>query len=540
VVVVVVVVVFCSERRHDGSGTDADVPLPPEVRVQANGRVPEDFTAFVATHAGPLAGACHELTGDHRLATTLQRDLLAAVALRWWWLRLRNSRRAAAHLRRLVRREAGVWLGGAPDQLPGSTRAALAGAEMGGMAPIDSGPAGTGRAISSAADRLADDAWERAATIRRNRRIAAVAAAFLGACLLTTGPRAPRAAEPDDFPPEPTEIPAGVLVLPIFSELHKLPARTIRLPSQIDVSPDAARRLETEPIPRAVAVARQELGTLLVVAEDGSTRRVDDATLAGARLLTTSLSPDGERVAMVSSNGLLVIEVDTGQVRSLGAGVVRPGTPSLIWRSARSVLVPAVEGAREIDVDTGSVLERAGVTGLDVVSTRGPTSTGFTEMLGRSTTGLPPRIRVWRTEPGPSAEPPPTPGVAPESDIEDRRVSGPPWVGTWMGTGWATGDTFVRACLARFLDLPRSVGSARAAIAAISGTGLHAGTLTVVDFTTLDILGFADAQTVLVSAGSSQMATTILAWNPRTAVLQRVTTLNGYVRVSLADLLTTT
>jgi hypothetical protein len=188
-------------------------------------------------------------------------------------------------------------------------------------------------------------------------------------------------------------------------------------------------------------------------------------------------------------------------------------------------------------VDSGAVSTLAGFSGQDVATAEGPASGQLLELISTaSSIRLPARIRLWRTPPTPGA---PTPTSTPTRDeqIEDRPIFGPPWIGAWVGPGWSTGDTFVRACEPGAVKLPPDVGTARGALGAVSANGLYAGTLVTVDSTPLEILGFADLQTVLVGAWSSQVASMILAWNPHTGTLARVTRINSYVRISVADLL---
>jgi hypothetical protein len=364
--------------------------------------------------------------------------------------------------------------------------------------------------------------------------------------------------------PLPTAVPAGVRVVPPFASLGALPSRPTALPKAIDVTPGSATRLQQAPVAKAVAIAQQDLGPIIIVAADGTTRRVDDTALLGARMLTTSLSPDGARAALTTGDGLLVIDLTTGVLSRVGAGAqTQPAQPSLVWSSARTVLVPTRAGAQEVNVDSGSARTLAGLNGLNVVTTQGPSARHLVEMVPGSPSGLPARLRLWNpsayatpgvssdptstaASPSPAASPgssvspaspsPAAPG-SPATDVEERLVSGPPWIGRWGGPGWSTLDLFVRACDPSSLLLPQTVGVARDALGAIAANGAALSTLAIVDGTTLNALGFVDPDIMLVSTGSPQAGTRVLAWNVRSGDLQSVASLSGYARISLPDLL---
>ena len=506
------------------------------------GQAPEDFTAFVATHSGRVRALCSALTGNDRLVESLQRDLFTAVALHWWWLRRQptrsRARTAASYLDRLFRREARGWRDDVRPGLADRTQVEPAQLERAGA--------------RHRADDLATVAWDQARRTRNRRRaIVAVVVVAVG-CLALVSPR--RSTSPPEqvtpTTPLPTAVPAGVKVVPPFPALAALPQRATALPETINVEPSGAALLTQAPVARALAIAQQELGPLIIVAPDGSTRSLNDTALLGARMLATSLSPDGARAALTTADGLLVIDLTRGTLRPVAAATqTSPALPSLVWRSARTVLVPTRSGAQEINVDTGVATNLFGLTGANVATSQGPATGKLVEMIPPGTGGSPPaRLRMWRTAPKttpaptvstparstPSASTVATPG--PE-DVEDRTVIGPPWVGRWSGPGWSTSDLFVRSCDPRSLALPESVGVARDAISAVGPNGLAVGTLAVVDGTTLDPLGFADPSTVFVSTGMPQNGTRLLAWNVRTTQLQSVTTLSANVRVSLPDLL---
>jgi len=527
--------------------------------VDAPGQTPEDFGAFVATHAGRVRTMCASLTGNDRLVDTMQRDLFTSVALHWWWLRRRPSRSrartAASYLDRLYRQEARNWSEDAGARVADRLTRPSSQSRP-GVQPAEAERPGA----RHAADDLADVAWQQASRTRNRRRLTvAVAVAAIGLLVLVAPRRPPGPGPVDLTPPLPTAVPAGVMVVPPFNRLPGLPPRDSPLPPVLDIDPGNARPLAQSPVPHALALAQQDLGPLIIVAPDGSTRSINDTALLGARMLATSLSPDGTRAALTTAEGLLVVDVTKGTLRQVAvAAQAQPAVPSLVWRSAKTVLVPTRSGAQEIDIDTGAATDLTGVPGNNVVTTQGSVGDGLIEMIPSGSGGTPPAIlRLWRTPPvgtpapsispatggpGPAASSSPSPSAgtsasaAPAADVENRTVFGPPWVGRWSGPGWSTSDLFARSCDPRTLALPQSVGIARDAISVVGRNGLAIGTLAVVDGTTLDLLGFADADTVFVSTGMPQSGTRVLAWNAGSRELRRVTTTNGYARISLPDL----
>jgi hypothetical protein len=465
---------------------------------------PADYAAFVASQRTRLAAACRGLTGNSHLADAVARELMAMVALRWRWLRRSG---AEAYLDRLIRREARAWRTEIPKVERGRPRRTLLVDDV----PIAPGP-------------LAVAAWATARSMRTRRRAAAVVLVALLTCVAALGPRDPF--PPPDTLPIPTRdpVPDGVSVLPPFPLLEGLWPRETRLPATLPVDPATAAPLSTSPIAAAVAVLRQDPRPLLVVAADGTARRVDDPAVAGARLLPTSLSPDGRRVALLTPEAVRVLDLTTGRVRSIAAA--QTSTRTLVWRDARTILLPGPNGAEQINVDTGAVTAVPLINGVDV--TAGTTVGPLVELLG-SADGQGPRIRLWRTNPVAAR-----PGGP--RDVDDRTIFAPPWVGRWRGTAWSTVDLLARACDPAAVPLPAAIGRASAAIAAVRPNGLVAGTLVTLDATAMDIVGFADDRTVLINVSAAPSASILLAWNTDSGEVRRATTPGPYLQISLADL----
>lgn len=488
-------------------------------------RAPADFTAFVATHAARVRTACRSLSANDRLVEGVQREVFATVALRWWWLSRqpvrRRARAAAAHLDRVFRREArnyrheDMGRGGGSDHITVGTHQPARGRH--------------------AADDLADIAWRQASRTRNRRRVfAAVAILAVGSVALLAPRRAPPPSTSEAATPLlPSSVPANVVIAPPFEQFSALPPRSTALPELINLDPGAAIPLADAPLTRAVAIAQQDLGPLIVIAEDGTTRRVDDPALAGARMHITSLSPDGMRAALTTADGLLVIDMTTGARRPISRAIIEPPAQTMVWLSSRTV-VTGIEGSYEINVDTGAAFELVGVEAADVLSVQGAAAGRVSELAPvDDQRRLPGRIRIWRnvrTAPAAPTSSEPAPG-----DLEERPVSGPPWIGRWVGPGWSTLELLVRACTPNGLLLPPSVGVARDAIAAVARDGGSIATLAVVEAISLIPLGFLDADTVLVNTGVEEGR--LLAWNVREGSLQLISSMTSYARLSVRDLL---
>jgi hypothetical protein len=176
-------------------------------------------------------------------------------------------------------------------------------------------------------------------------------------------------------------------------------------------------------------------------------------------------------------------------------------------------------------VDSGAITAVPAISGTDVAA--GSVSGHPVELIGWDGNQRP-RIRVWRVEPtGPPA--------ASDGDVDERPIFAPPWVGLWRGPAWSTVDLLVRSCEPDAVPLPPTTGAATAAVAAVRPNGLVAGTLVTLDATAMDVVGFADEQTVLVNVSQAPAASIVLAWNTGNGEVRRVTTRGPWIQISLAD-----
>jgi hypothetical protein len=498
-------------------------------------RVPDDFVEFVGTVKDDLRNQCDVLTGHEELAEVMRRDLLASVALRWQWWRLRRgssqTEAATGLLQRSLHREERTW----PRERerdrsgPAKGRWGRSDAEAGRMrvVPADPVPA---RPDRSAAD-LAAIVWSRARRIRATRTAAATAALLSVAILAAISPRLVR-----ELPPAAvgtTAVPAGVLLVPAYDQLAALPTRGITLPANLDIGSDAVplapTSLRAKPPTKVLALLRHADGLIYAFVPDGTVRVIDNTELTGpgAQLYSTSLSPDGLRAVFPSPQGLFVLDVTTGSIHEIvtGGPVAAP-----VWRGNRLLMAPNFSTALQIDVDKGTIGAIATSTGMDVVAQEGGTSVA--PMLELLPANASPRLRLWHVEPDITSNP--VKETPPVTDVEDRPIFGPPWIGRWSGPAYANGDLLVRGCGPDTIALPSKDGLARSCVGALAANGLYIATLVGTDQTVLELLGMIDSETVLINAVGDKTST-LLAWAPRQTQLQRVSTVSRTVVVSVAD-----
>ena len=525
--------------------------------------VPADYVSFVTAYGHRLTAACQEITGNDSLAEALRVDLLAVVALRWrLWRRKRREKAGAAQLDRLLRREVRSYHllpdRHGPVRLSVSSTGTVPGAPVPAApfptAPFPTAPEGTAPAADegTTAAKIAGAAWRRATQIRRQSTFGLAAAALVLLLLVAVSPH-PNRGTPI---PVPTGVPFKVTVLPRFADLVALGQGNSTLPTVVAPDPATLPDLSQSPLTRALALVQSSASTLIAIGPN-TQRRYENPALAGSRLVPTSLSPAGDRAVLARGADLLVVDVRTATLRVVPAGALQPDPPVVVWRGPQTVVVPGPDGAHLVDLDAGTVTVLGGITGVDVVAGEGTANSPppqLVEMVALSSTvGQSSRIRFWRSvpdgqtaSPSPSAGPSPGPSPAPAAsassspgsgDVEDRPIFGPLWIGAWQGQGWSSPNLFIRACSAAAISLPDRFGVATSAVGALATSGLYAGTLVAIDTTALDLLGFLRNDVVLVAARSAVDGTVIVSWNPDTGTLNRISRLNGDVRVSVADLL---
>jgi hypothetical protein len=495
--------------------------------------VPDDFVAFVGTVKDDLRTRCDVLTGHEELAEVMRRDLLASVALRWQWWRLRHgsTRTAAATglLQRNLRREERTWPRERDRSAPPKGRLNRSDADAGRMRVVPTDPVPE-RPDRSAAD-LAAIVWSRARRVRATRTAAATAALLSVAILAAVSPRLVR-----ELPPAtigPTAVPAGVLLVPAYDKLPALPGRGITLPANLDIGSDSIPLVPTplreKPPPKVLALLRHADGSIYAFVPDGTVRVIDNPELTGpgAQLYSTSLSPDGLRAVFPSPHGLYVLDVTTGAVHEIvtGGPVAAP-----VWRGDRLLIAPNFSTALQIDVDKDTIGAIATTTGMDVVAQEG--GTGVAPMLELLPANASPRLRLWHVEPDITSNP--VKATPPVTDVEDRPIFGPPWIGRWSGPAYANGDLLVRGCGPDTIPLPSKDGVARSCVGALAANGLYIATLVGTDQTVLELVGMLDSETVLINA-VGEKTSTLLAWAPRQTQLQRVSTVSRTVVLSVAD-----
>jgi hypothetical protein len=491
--------------------------------------VPDGYAAFVAAHADRIRAAVTALSGNERLVERLQSDLFAAVAGRWRWLHRRWPGRpgpdaAQDYLWGLLRKEAAGWSGLElrPTMFqPGPVAAATA-----------ADPTYRRRVAL-----LAANTWAEAGRQRRRRRLiagTAVLALGCGAVLMPGRGSTPR---PVTRPPVTTgpglvsAAPPNVAVLPRVAVLADATARTTPLPRQVNATIAGVKPFEGNPLPRAIMLIQHADGALLIVAANGDERLLEAGKLSGGKAVDTSLSPDGTLAALPLLDGVLLIDIGHGSTRKLTSAVPRPPAfrPTVAWRTSRALIVTESGGTSQIDVTTDKATPLVGVTGVHTVIQQGPTPRLIDLLPVGVETTEPAQLRTWE---GLAAT------AAPTGDASDRAITGAPWLGGWLGAGWANDSLVVRACSANSLRLPPTAGIASAALVAMDlRDGRMTAALAVVEpGVTSAMLGWLDQKTAVIELTMGNR-TVLIGWNVADRSFASLAEVDAPVTLALPDLL---
>ena len=479
---------------------------------------PPEFVSYVGRRLRALEHAASRLTGDDLQAERVARELMTLVALRWHWSAKADARHgrptgrtADMQLTKLFRQEAHEYR--YPEVV------------------LDLDETVTVARRSTLAEVLpaADDAeliWEAGRRRLRRRLVILAAAGGVGAVAALCRRGRSGAQSPQDVPPlaEVTELPDGALALPSGA----LPLREISwLPDQLS-APQGPPALSVNPIERAVMLTGPSNvagGRIFALADDGGWRHVDAVPDGAAAWLTSgALSPDGKRAVLVTPAAALILELTTGQARTL-PGIAGATTP--VWLSGQQVLV-----AKDalFDLDTGT-FGPAPVGPQDAVTPR-----GRREMGDRATTltallplGEPltasARVSRWSLS-DPAAEP-----VTMPLSGQLARV-----VGRWQGAGVGFNhDRVARACSRRDLPQASTAHSVVAVVLPESGEVVKALVVDVRVSGTVTLLGWQDERRVLVSLTTARTQQ-IVTWDLLGDRVTRGAVLEFTGVVSLRDL----
>ncbi|HWS35291.1 MAG TPA: hypothetical protein VN408_21460 [Actinoplanes sp.] len=194
---------------------------------------------------------------------------------------------------------------------------------------------------------LAEVAWTRAASVRRRRRVTVVVTAAV-AVVAVTVPFVVTERRVAPAPPAQTVSP--VVVAPRVDGVPAVlvPSAVAPLPTSWDI-PAGSPVLSANPVGRVVAVAQERLPDepmlpLHVLDESGRWLRVDVGDLIRTHdeggneadpLRTSSLAPDGRRVALPQPNAVVVIDVTTAEAHRIAV----PGLiEQVLWLDDDTVL----------------------------------------------------------------------------------------------------------------------------------------------------------------------------------------------------------
>jgi hypothetical protein len=458
-------------------------------------------------------------TPGGRLTARQRHEVLVAVARRWWWLRLQD--------RRLGRPEA------ADDLLDRLLAEHLSGWDP-TAASLTVGPARAASRSAAVLDRplpvtgVADGAWREGARSLRRRLAGAAGVLLVGLLLLAV----PRHGHPDARPAPPpvatvTARPPLTDVVPPPERLAGLPLVTVPgLPGPSIVLSQAGQvpRLTDSPVRRARAAFEPDNGAVLyVLGDDGKLRLLDAQVPLSARLTSTSLSPDGLRLALLTDTQVVVVNLATLAVRRYPVFSIQL-VSATVWLSPDSLAVSDNTGTYTLDLTSGAVAATRFSRG-DLLQAQPPGP--LTELISvYDPPTAPARVRHWTGET--QLNTPLTPG----------RGATLSWLGAWQGPGWQCGGMLVRDAATTGLALPVAdspAGEAGAVTLVVDeGTGLVRRVLAFPGSpAALAVLGFLDPQTVLLRAGD-ETAFAILAWTWETGDLRMVTEVSRVAVISLA------
>jgi hypothetical protein len=490
--------------------------------------VPEDFVAFLERRAADLAtigvtdgSAAHGTGLDIAGGLTVndRDEVLVALARRWWWLRLKARRLGPARaaddlLDRMLVDHHRQW---------DPTTASLT---VGPVRPAARATTVLDRPLSMAD--LADRAWREALRGRRRLVAGAVGVVVAAVALIAV----PRHSEPDRVSAGPSPLlavtvrPALTDVVPTAQRLADLPPMAVPgLPSRIALSQDdQAVPLSRSPVHRATAIFEPDnAAAILVLGDDGNLRLLDSPLPVNARLTSTSLSPDGTDVALLSDRQLTVVDLISGIVHGYQIDGVQALT-TVIWLGPTSVAVSDSSVTESLDLKTGVAGSTRYVAG-DLLQAQPPGP--LAELISvDDPPGTPARIRHWAAD------------NMLNTSLSPGAGASLLWLGGFQGPGWQCGGMVVRDTATLGLALPLAdspVGVAGAATLAVDeGTGVVRRVLAYPgNPAALAVLGFLDPRTVLLRAGD-ETAFGILAWRWATGDLHLVAQVDRVAVISLA------
>ncbi|MEV0901721.1 hypothetical protein [Actinoplanes sp. NPDC049802] len=361
---------------------------------------------------------------------------------------------------------------------------------------------------------LAATAWATARRVRRRRRLTAGVAAFTAAVAVAV----PLGGDGDRRPAPPAVSPSAVAVAPGVDAMPADPARGTLppFPETLTIPADAPR-LSRHPVDRAVAVLQrtESTGDLddapHVLGLDGRWTRIDVGDLGPTRdedgnqayaLRSTSLSPDGRRVAVPQPQALVVIDLTTGKAHRIPV----PGyQEKVMWWGDGTVLVGANgPGVVRVDWRTGTVTpEPAGISAWSSAGSREVTSGALVELVASEEKRM---ARGWVLgDPSPAWEAP----------IDESALPGGYRISEWYGP--AVPDGAGRVAAAAWGRRPEMLTVVNARTGVVErildlGHGRTKGCCAVLEWIGGDLL--------LAKTDREGLIT----WNVRTGVVTQVTT----------------
>jgi hypothetical protein len=367
-------------------------------------------------------------------------------------------------------------------------------------------------------------------------------------------PEAPAEEQPPPAVAAPTTFPEWLDILPTLPTQTSLPTLDTSLPVEIKLT--GGLPLSTHRIDQALLLLLPADGPPLVLGRDGGMRALDGLTfpvrepgrLGSTPITAASLTRDGRRAALITSDGVAVVELATATTKRYS---VNGRLTDLTWLDGRTLLVAGPRLARVIDVPTGNVTLTT-VDNRHVLTRQGPVAPVPSPVPSGTFLGMSAALVERVVELLPSGEPATAPARVRRYALTDSDGATPvltpivgdrtSWVGQWIGPGFLNGDLAVRDCDARAMMIQMPDGRPAAVNATVvvdTRTGAVRRALAAgFDATRrpdTKLLGWLDRDTVLVftTTGTTEL---LISWRITDGELRKVAEVDGTALLSVADL----
>ena len=452
----------------------------------------DSFDAFVIDSIDELRHAARLIGGDDATARLLLDHALARTAAHWSSARADDPVQFALDA---LDREAALWT---RDDAPDSFRVDT---------PLT----------------LADNAWKAGRRLRRRRRVRIVAG--LAVAALVVGVYGVTASLPEP-PPVDRQLTSNA-VYPLDHDRWLLPTPALLADTSVAETANPFDGLNSDPTPLSegpvgafVAATQRPDGAVTVFGDDGSHRVVDAVAEPVERALSErSISFDGQRLALIDGDGVIVVGTDgvaTDVETSVDGGVI-----DVAWYSdSLTLLVTGVEGSFAIDADTGEE------TALKYLGTDTAVAAGVEQVREfTSPTADEPMLRLHG-------------GNVPHRELPF--IVSQPWAGGWTSPPMTSqsGGQLARGCVPDAeIEVPASFGTPVGCVAVLSVSGKVENLLVLTDAhppARQSLLAFHRGGVILTVGDDDGPYQRVLRWDVETGGLTVLAHLSAETLVAVA------